>query len=124
MDSASLSVRTGRYTHLDLAEPDSTNASTALSLYACSPREPAKPSTSVRIYPHGEAEYSEIHTSASTRTVDFATTCMVLMYILAKSTVVRKRKKGAFDLRDASLFYTASLLKKATFRTQSEAHAW
>ncbi|KAI5994706.1 hypothetical protein EDD15DRAFT_2518383 [Pisolithus albus] len=72
-----------------------------------------------------ECEYSIesvcVFPAASTQTVDFVTTRMVLMYILAKSTVVWRRKKGAFALswRDASPFYTASLLKKATFRTLS-----
>ncbi|KAI5987889.1 hypothetical protein EDD15DRAFT_2199324 [Pisolithus albus] len=82
-----------------------------LSLYACPRCESAKHS--------GEAEYSDIHISASMRTVDFATTRMVLMYILAKSTVEWKRKKGAFAL-SREPFYTASLLKKATIRTSEK----
>ncbi|KAI6026744.1 hypothetical protein BKA83DRAFT_4588626 [Pisolithus microcarpus] len=51
-------------------------------------------------------------------------TCMVLMYILAKSTVVWERKKGASALswERRVAFYTASLLKKATFRTHGRSY--
>ncbi|KIK11157.1 hypothetical protein PISMIDRAFT_19763 [Pisolithus microcarpus 441] len=89
MDGASLTEQVD--THLDLTTSESATVRPRifrreyddLSLR----RESAKHSTGAGTYPCGEAEYSKILISVSTRTVDLATMYMVLMYILAKSTV-------------------------------------
>ncbi|KAI6006770.1 hypothetical protein EDD15DRAFT_2190468 [Pisolithus albus] len=83
MDSASLTEQVA--THLDLTASDST-------------KRQFESVCMLPVQAVGGAEYSEIHVNTSMRTLDFATTHMVLMYILAKSTVAWKRKKGAFAL--------------------------